>query len=83
MKKFYLIFIFALSASIVHAQEVNMGFIPSYHPDYSIFNIENAFQQSDGNIVSNVLVGTLNGNNPTVVGNTPALSTTCLTPCSC
>ena len=69
MKKFYLIFIFALSASIVHAQEVNMGFIPSYHPDYSIFNIENAFQQSDGNIVSNVLVGTLNGNNPTVVGN--------------
>ena len=69
MKKSYLFIAFALVVSFVQAQNVNMGFIPSYHPGYSIFNIENAFQQSDGNIVSNVLVGTLNGNNPTVVGN--------------
>ena len=69
MKKLPLLIAFAFAAIFAQAQEVNMGFIPSYHPDYSIFNIENAFQQSDGNIVSNVLVGTLNGNNPTVVGN--------------
>ena len=69
MKKLLLLIAFAFAAISAQAQEVNMGFIPSYHPGYSIFNIENAFQQSDGNIVSNVLVGTLNGNNPIVEGN--------------
>ena len=50
---------FALLFGVVNAQDVNMHFIPSYKPNNGgLFNIENAMQQSNGDVVSNVVVGT-------------------------
>ena len=58
MKKFFLIIIFALSASIVQAQNVSMEFIPFYHPNYTSgqnINIQRKIlQQRDGDLVANV-----------------------------
>lgn len=61
MKKTLLSLAFVLAAVLSQAQEVNMNFIPSHKPDYGIFNIENAMQQNNGNIVSNVLVANSDG----------------------
>ena len=69
MKKIALLIIGLLTSFLVQAQEVQMGFIPFHHPGYRIFNIRNCMQQSDGDVVSDVLVASLDGNNPVVVGN--------------
>ena len=69
MRKHMFSWLLVLATIYAQAQEVSMGFIPSYHPSYPVFNIVNAVQQHNGDIVSNVLVATFEGSNAVVVGN--------------
>ncbi len=69
MRKHIFSWLLVLATIYAQAQEVSMGFIPSYHPSYPVFNIVNAVQQHNGDIVSNVLVANVEGNNAVVVGN--------------
>lgn len=69
MRKHIFSWLLILATIYAQAQEVSMGFIPSYHPSYPVFNIVNAVQQHNGDIVSNVLVANVEGNNAVVVGN--------------
>ena len=68
MKKIALLIIGLLTSFLVQAQGVTIDFL-FHRPDFGIFNINNVMQQGDGDIVSNVLVATPNGNDPIIVGN--------------
>ena len=60
---------------LAKAQNVSMDFIPFHYPGYDIHQFDGkVMQQSDGNLIANVLVALPNGtgfsNPPTIVGNT-------------
>ena len=74
MKKHLLFILLAVVAASLHAQNVSMDFIPFHYPGYDIHQFDcKVMQQSDGNLVANVLVslpsGPGYGDPPIIVGN--------------
>lgn len=56
MKKPLFLFVFALTATALHAQNADAGLIPLKYVGTDMFTVENVFQQRDGDIVSNIYV---------------------------